>query len=33
MLDGKNLIISSETGSGKTMAYLIPIMNSILNKK
>jgi superfamily II DNA/RNA helicase len=27
------MLLSSEPGSGKTLAYLLPIMNSLYNKK
>lgn len=30
-LEGKDLIISAETGSGKTAAYLIPVLHKLLN--
>ncbi|MBD3186453.1 DEAD/DEAH box helicase [Candidatus Bathyarchaeota archaeon] len=30
ILDGRNVVISTSTASGKTMCYLIPILNSIL---
>ena len=32
-LDNNDLIVRSKTGSGKTFAYLLPIINKILNQK
>ncbi|EDL65271.1 DEAD/DEAH box helicase [Bacillus sp. SG-1] len=32
-MDGKNLVCESPTGTGKTLAYLLPILNSIDEKK
>ena len=31
LLEGKNVAIQSHTGSGKTFAYLLPILTSILS--
>lgn len=31
LLSGKNSLITAETGCGKTLAYLIPVINQILN--
>ena len=31
ILDGQNMIITSENGSGKTLSYLLPVIND-LNK-
>ncbi len=33
ILDGKDLAASAETGSGKTAAYLLPILNHLLENK
>jgi hypothetical protein len=32
-LEGRNVMAQSKTGSGKTAAYLLPILNSILKRK
>lgn len=32
-LEGKDILARAKTGSGKTAAYLLPVMQSILNKK
>ena len=29
LLKGQNMILSGETGSGKTLSYLLPIMNQL----
>ena len=31
LLDGKNVAMQSHTGSGKTMAYLLPVLKRILD--
>ncbi|XP_063801338.1 probable ATP-dependent RNA helicase DDX28 [Pseudophryne corroboree] len=33
LLQGKNVLCASETGSGKTMAYLIPLMQRLLTQQ
>lgn len=33
ILDGNNAVIQGETGSGKSLCYIIPVMNEILNSK
>jgi superfamily II DNA/RNA helicase len=33
LLNNKSLIIASETGSGKTIAYLLPILNALSESK
>ncbi len=33
LLEGRDLLISSETGSGKTAAFLLPIMHRLLEKQ
>lgn len=33
ILENKNLIFQSETGTGKTFAYLLPLINRIINKE
>jgi superfamily II DNA/RNA helicase len=33
LLEGENLILTSETGSGKTLSYLLPIMNQLFHYK
>ncbi|XP_035731421.1 probable ATP-dependent RNA helicase DDX28 [Vespa mandarinia] len=33
ILDGKNTVLAAETGCGKTLAYLVPLINQILNWK
>jgi ATP-dependent RNA helicase DDX56/DBP9 len=33
ILDGKDVLIKARTGSGKTAAFSIPIINKILNSK
>ncbi len=33
LLTGKDLIVRSKTGSGKTFAFLLPVMNSLTNEK
>ncbi|KAL1488392.1 hypothetical protein ABEB36_014866 [Hypothenemus hampei] len=32
VLQGKNCLIKSQTGSGKTLTYAVPILNSLVNK-
>ncbi|KAK3729618.1 hypothetical protein QZH41_017670 [Actinostola sp. cb2023] len=32
VLEGRNTIINAETGSGKTLCYLLPIVNELINK-
>lgn len=31
LLDGKNMLLHSESGSGKTLTYLMPILNQLYN--
>lgn len=33
VLEGKNIIFSSETGTGKTYAFLLPLMTKLLNER
>ena len=33
MSDGKNIVVSTGTGSGKTESFLIPILNSLMNER
>ena len=33
ILNGRNVLIASETGNGKTLAYLVPTIQKILNFK
>lgn len=33
VLEGKNIIFSSETGTGKTYAFLLPLMTMLLNER
>lgn len=33
LLEGENLILTAETGSGKTLTYLMPIMNQLFHYK
>ncbi len=33
ILEGRSAVISSDTGSGKTFCYLIPIMHQLLAEK
>ncbi len=33
LLEGENLILTSETGSGKTLTYLLPILNQLMHYK
>lgn len=33
LLEGDNLILTSETGSGKTLTYLLPILNQLFHYK
>ncbi|PRC59428.1 hypothetical protein C6A85_23475, partial [Mycobacterium sp. ITM-2017-0098] len=32
-LDGRNLVVSTGTGSGKTESFLMPILNSLLEER
>lgn len=32
-LEGKDILVRSKTGSGKTAAYVLPILQSVLQKK
>ncbi|KRW99455.1 P-loop containing nucleoside triphosphate hydrolase [Pseudocohnilembus persalinus] len=32
-LENKNVIVTAETGSGKSLCYIIPVMNKILNQQ
>jgi ATP-dependent RNA helicase DDX10/DBP4 len=32
-LTGRDLLISSKTGSGKTLSYLVPIIENLYRKK
>ena len=33
LMEGRDVVLAAETGSGKTYAYLLPIMTHILNEK
>ncbi|EAR85148.2 DEAD-box ATP-dependent RNA helicase (macronuclear) [Tetrahymena thermophila SB210] len=33
VINGENAVVTAETGSGKTLCYLLPVMNHILSKK
>ena len=33
VMDGSDVIIKSESGSGKTTAYLVPIINALIKKQ
>ena len=33
MLEGENLILTAETGSGKTLTYLLPVLNQLFHHK
>lgn len=33
ILDGQNTVLAAETGCGKTLAYLVPLIDQILNWK
>ena len=33
ILSGKSAVLAAETGSGKTMAYLAPLMSVLLNER
>ena len=33
LLQGKDIIASAQTGTGKTAAYLLPVIHKIINQK
>ena len=33
LLEGQNMILTSETGSGKTLSYLLPVLNQLFHYK
>jgi superfamily II DNA/RNA helicase len=33
LLEGENMILTAETGSGKTLTYLLPVLNQLFHYK